>query len=105
MAKDADYVFDVNPREILLAASERAAAAHVHAARTAGHPGRAGLTCGRGDLEEILGIVDLLGIEESVELANARRRTVNAIRLALSRTRARLRACVRSRLALPEAQR
>jgi RNA polymerase sigma-70 factor, ECF subfamily len=38
------------------------------------------------------------------ELASARRRTVNAIRLALSRTRARLRDCVRSRLAIMEAQ-
>jgi RNA polymerase sigma-70 factor, ECF subfamily len=36
------------------------------------------------------------------QLANARRRSVNAIRLALSRTRARLRECVRSRLALAE---
>lgn len=38
------------------------------------------------------------------ELAAARQRTVNAIRLALSRTRARLRACVRSRLAVMEAR-
>jgi RNA polymerase sigma-70 factor, ECF subfamily len=36
------------------------------------------------------------------ELASARRRSVNAIRLVLSRTRARLRECVRSRLALLE---
>ena len=34
------------------------------------------------------------------ELANARHRTVNAIRLALSRTRARLRECVRNRMAM-----
>ena len=38
------------------------------------------------------------------ELASARRRTVNAIRLALSRTRARLRECVRSRIAMTEAR-
>ena len=38
------------------------------------------------------------------ELASARRRTVNAIRLALSRTRARLRECVRNRIALMEAK-
>lgn len=38
------------------------------------------------------------------ELAGARRRSVNAIRLALSRTRARLRECARARLALMEAQ-
>jgi RNA polymerase sigma-70 factor (ECF subfamily) len=38
------------------------------------------------------------------ELANARRRTVNAIRLALSRTRARLRECVRGRMWLMEAK-
>jgi DNA-directed RNA polymerase specialized sigma24 family protein len=38
------------------------------------------------------------------ELAQARRRTVNAIRLALSRTRARLRECVRSRMAIAEAR-
>jgi len=36
------------------------------------------------------------------DMASARRRSVNAIRLALSRTRARLRDCVRSRLALME---
>jgi len=36
------------------------------------------------------------------ELANLRRRSVNAIRLALSRTRARLRECARTRLALME---
>jgi len=36
------------------------------------------------------------------ELARVRRRSVNAIRLVLSRTRARLRECVRSRLALLE---
>lgn len=36
------------------------------------------------------------------QLASARRRSVNAIRLALSRTRARLRECVRSRLAFME---
>ena len=36
------------------------------------------------------------------ELASARRRSVNAIRLVLSRTRARLRECVRSRLAIME---
>ncbi len=36
------------------------------------------------------------------QLADARRRSVNAIRLALSRLRARLRECVRSRLALAE---
>lgn len=39
------------------------------------------------------------------KLANVRRRSVNAIRLALSRMRARLRECVRGRLALMEAQR
>jgi RNA polymerase sigma-70 factor (ECF subfamily) len=38
------------------------------------------------------------------ELATARHRTVNAIRLALSRTRARLRECVRGRLALMESK-
>jgi RNA polymerase sigma-70 factor, ECF subfamily len=37
------------------------------------------------------------------QLATARQRTVNAIRLALSRIRARLRDCVRNRLALNEA--
>ena len=38
------------------------------------------------------------------EMANARRRTVNAIRLALSRIRARLRECVRGRMGLMEAR-
>lgn len=38
------------------------------------------------------------------EMAAARHRSVNAIRLVLSRTRSRLRACVRDRLALMEAQ-
>lgn len=38
------------------------------------------------------------------ELAKARRRTVNAIRLALSRSRARLRECVRGRMSLMEAK-
>jgi DNA-directed RNA polymerase specialized sigma24 family protein len=38
------------------------------------------------------------------ELAGARRRSVNAIRLALSRIRARLRECARTRLALMEAR-
>src|SRR5687767_180482 len=38
------------------------------------------------------------------ELATARRRTVNAIRLALSRIRARLRECVRDRMGLMEAK-
>ena len=39
------------------------------------------------------------------DMASARRRSVNAIRLALSRTRARLRDCVRSRLAQPSTMR
>ncbi len=38
------------------------------------------------------------------ELASVQRRSVNAIRLALSRTRARLRECVRSRMAIAEAR-
>ena len=38
------------------------------------------------------------------QLATARRRTVNAIRLSLSRIRARLRECVRHRLAIGEAR-
>ena len=56
-----------------------------------------------GSLDLLLGFYrERLSCEK---LAQRSRRSVNAVRLALSRTRARLRECVRSRLAILEAQR
>src|SRR6185437_13868559 len=44
-------------------------ARHRHAARSGGS-GRAGWACGGRNLEEVLRVVDLIGVEEPVKLAN-----------------------------------